>query len=224
MKKNNIDSFEFMECIAILKTTGKKADSMKSLRDIIAIISDESIFHHTYQYFLKGHIMEHTNDFANWVAMHLEERVLAERLSNIDPYIFKTIEDIRKELLRILDEYIKDFPESRHVHKGDEFYFTETVTMVFPLGLKAKSLAEFLVAIKNIETSCIYYHFYDARIRHGRGIDDFSRWIEKALGEIKLAKKIRMIDPFMHSLEGIRSHITDLVEQHVRAEMQGIET
>jgi hypothetical protein len=223
MKKKNIDAFEFMECIAILKTTGKKAASLKELRDIVATVSEESIFHHTYQYFLKGHIMEHTNDFSNWIAMNLEERVLAEHLSNIDPYIFKTIEDIRKELLRILDEYIKNFPETRHVHKGDEFYFTETITMVFPLGIKAKSLAEFLVAIKNIETSCIYYHFYDARIRQGRGIDDFSRWIESATGNKKLARKIRMIDPFMHSLERIRTHITDLVEEHVTAEMQGIE-
>lgn len=220
--KNDITPFEFMECVAILKTTGKKAGSLKELRDIISTISNDSIFHHTYQYFLKGHIMEHTNDFANWLAMHLEDRIVAEHLSNIDPYIFKSIKDIRHELLRILDDYIKDSPEPRHVREGDEFYFSETVTLTFPLGIKAKSLAEFLVAIKNIGTSCIYYHFYDARIRHGKGIDDFTRWIDKVIGDKKLAKKIKMIDPFMHSLEGIRSHITDLVEKHVKADMQGI--
>ena len=65
--KNNNNPFEFMECVAILKTTGKKAGTLKEFRDTIAKISNDSIFHHTYQYFLKGHIMEHTNDFANWV-------------------------------------------------------------------------------------------------------------------------------------------------------------
>ncbi len=221
--RKEVKPFKFMECIAIHKTTGKKADSHESLRDIIATISDESIFHHTYQYFLKGHIMEHTNDFADWVARNLEERILAEHLSNLDPYKFKKISDIRKELLRILNDYIKDFPESRHVHKGDEFYFSESITMVFPLGIQAKSLAEFLVAIKNIETSCIYYHFYDARIRQGKGVDDFSRWIGKELGHKKLAKEIKMIDPFMHNLDNIRFHITDLVEQHVTEEMKRID-
>ena len=78
--------FEFRQCITILKSTGIKAANLKELRQIIATVSDDSIFHHTYQYFLKEHILEYTNDFAHWAGESLEERAVAEELSNIDPY------------------------------------------------------------------------------------------------------------------------------------------
>ena len=91
-----IEPFEFKQCINISKSTGTKAVSLRELRDRLSSVSDESIFHHTYQYFLKGHILEYTNDFAHWAGESLEERALAERLSNIDPYDFKNITDLRK--------------------------------------------------------------------------------------------------------------------------------
>ncbi len=175
-----IEPFEFRQCVSILVSTGKKAKDLHELRNMIATISDESIFHHTYQYFLKGHILEYTNDFAHWAGESLEERALAEHLSNIDPYEFKDIKDLREKIILVIDEYLKNFPEPRMAASGDEFFFNETITIVFPVGIRAKNLAEFLAAIKFIDTGCIYYHFYEARMRLGGGIDDFSRWIEDA--------------------------------------------
>lgn len=218
-----IEPFEFKQCISILKSTGRKAKNLPELRDVIAVISDECIFHHTYQYFLKGHILEYTNDFAQWVGESLEERALAEHLSNIDPYDFKEINDLRNQLLVVIDDYLKNFPEPRQTMPGDEFYFNETVTLIFPIGIRAKNLAEFLTAIKYIDAGSIYYHFFEARIRLGGGIDDFSRWIEDALEKRELAEKIRAIDPFMHDLEGIRGHIATAVEEEVRKDMEVID-
>lgn len=218
-----IEPFEFKQCVSIPKSIGKKAKNLHELRDIIAIISDECIFHHTYQYFLKGHILEYTNNFANWAGESLEERALSEHLSNIDPYEFKNINDLRNELLNVIDDYLKKFPEPREAMSGDEFYFNETVTLIFPVGIRAKNLAEFLTAIKYIDEGSIYYHFYEARIRLGGGIDDFSRWIEDYFGKKLLAERIRAIDPFMHNLEGIREHIAEAVEEEVRKDMEVVE-
>ena len=218
-----IEQFEFKQCISILKSTGKKAKNLQKLRDVIAVVSEECIFHHTYQYFIKGHILEYTNDFAHWAGESLEERALSENLSNIDPYVFKTINDLRNELLNVMDYYIEKFPEPRQAMPGDEFYFNETVTLIFPIGIRAKNLAEFLTAIKYIDAGSIYYHFYEARIRLGSGIDDFSRWIEDAFGKKELVELIRAIDPFMHNLEGIREHITEAVEEEVRKDMEVID-
>lgn len=212
--------FEFKECISILKSTGEKAKNLRELRDTIAQISDECIFHHTYQYFLKGHILEYTNDFAHWAGESLEERALSERLSNIDPYDFKDITDLRNELINVINEYLKMFPEPREAMLGDEFYFNETVTLIFPVGIKARNLAEFLTAMRHINMATIYYHFYEARIRLGGGIDDFSRWVEDAFGKKELANRIRAIDPFMHNLEEIKQHIIEEVEEEVRKDME----
>jgi hypothetical protein len=215
-----IKAFEFKQCVSIIKSTGKKAKTLRELRDLISLVSDDSISHHTYQYFLKEHIHEYTNDYAHWAAESLEERALSEHLSNIDPYDFKKIDDLKFELLKVIDEYIKNFPEPREAMPGDEFYFNETITLTFPVGIKVQNLAEFLLAIKYLDDGSIYYHFYEARVRLGRGVDDFSAWIEDVLRKKELAEKIRAIDPFMHGINGIREHIVEVVDAEVRKEME----
>ena len=214
--------FEFMQYVSIHKSTGKKAGNLRELRDVIAEASEESIVHHNYQYSQKGRMREYTNDFAEWVGESLGEKALAEHLSNIDPYDFKEIGALRNELLGLIDYYFDRVPKPKEAMPGDEFYFTETVTLIFPVGIRARNLAEFFAAIKYIEEDCIYYHFYEARIRLGRGNDDFSRWFEDTLGEKDLAAKIRAVDPLMYTVEHIRTFIAGLVEETVRRDMEAI--
>lgn len=214
--------FEFRQCVSIHKSTGKKAGNLRELRDVIAEASEESIVHHNYQYFMKGHMLEYTNDFAEWVGESLGEKALAEHLSNIDPYEYKEIGALRNELLDLIDDYLDRFPNTKEAMPGDELYFNETVTLIFPVGIRARNLAEFFAAIKYIEEDCIYYHFYEARIRLGRGSDDFSRWFEDTLGEKDLAGKIRAVDPLMYTSEQIRTLIAGLVEEKVRRDMEVI--
>jgi len=212
--------FEFRQCISILKSTGKKAANLKELREIIATVSDDSVFHHTYQYFLKEHILEYTNDFAHWAGESLEERALAEQLSNIDPYACETISDLRAAIVAVIDSYLEMFPGPRDALPGDEFFFNETITFVFPVGVWAKNLAEFLIAMKFIDNGCIYYHFYEARMRVADGTDDFSRWLQDSLLKKQLAEKIRTIDPFMHTTEEIRVHISEMIMEEVSSDME----
>ena len=214
--------FEFKQCVSIHKSTGKKAGNLRELRDVIAEASEESIVHHNYQYSQKGRMREYTNDFAEWVGESLGEKALAEHLSNIDPYDFKEIGALRNELLGLIDYYFDRVPKPKEAMPGDEFYFTETVTLIFPVGIRARNLAEFFAAIKYIEEDCIYYHFYEARIRLGRGNDDFSRWFEDTLGEKDLAGKIRAVDPLMYTVEQIRTFIAGLVGETVRRDMEAI--
>jgi hypothetical protein len=214
------DLFEFKQCITLLKATGKKARNLREFRDALSVVSRGSILHHTYQYLLKGHILEYTSDFSHWAGESLEERALAEHLSNIDPYDFGNIEELRAELIKAIDEYREQFPEPRDAMPGDDFFFNETITLVFPAGVRARNLAEFLMAIKYVDASSLYYHFYDARQRLGKAADDFSTWFEAALGKSDLAKRVRAIDPFMHSLEGIRERIAEAVEEEVKKDME----
>jgi hypothetical protein len=212
--------FEFKQCVSLLKATGKKARDLRELRETIAAAPDRSLAHHTYQYFLKGHILEYTNDFAHWAGQSLEESALAERLSSIDPYDFSTVENLRRELLRAIDDYLAAFPEPRPAMEGDEFFFNETVMLVFPAGVRARNLAEFLMAMKHVEESSLYYHFYDARVRLGNRVDDFSQWFDDGLEKPALAQRIRAIDPFMHNLSEIREQIIEAVEDEVTRDME----
>ncbi|MEF9475460.1 MAG: DUF5752 family protein, partial [Candidatus Mariimomonas ferrooxydans] len=210
--------------VSILKSTGKRANSIHSLRDLISRVSDESIFHHMSQYFLKEHILGYTNDFAQWAGESLEERALAERLSNVDPYAFKSIAQTRKELMRVIDDYLSEFPEPRCVLSGDEFYFNEAITLIFPVNINVKNLADFLMALRQIDPGSIYFHFYEARIRLGKGIGDFSRWFKNSLNRKRLVKKIKTIDPFMHNIDGIREHIIEMIEEDMMRDMGRLRT
>lgn len=211
--------FDFIDCVNILKSTGKWVSGLRDLRTTIDEISDESLFHHTCQYFLGGHILEYANDFAQWVGESLEERALSEHLSTIDPFELKDMVSLRRELTGVIDRYLERFPEPRDALPGDEFYFTETITITFNVGIRARNLAEFLAAIRYVDPGSIYYHFYEARIR--LGTDDFSTWFEDVLKKKDLAETIRAIDPFMHTTEGIRQHIVETVEKGIRQDMEG---
>ena len=212
--------FEFRECRKLLIATGKKARNMGELAELIQTASDASIYHHTQEYFFKGHIVEYTNDFAQWVGSVLEARVLSENLSNIDPFRQTSAGSLRTELTNAISAYIKRFGPQGDALPGEEFYFQESVTVVFPAGFRALNLAEFLMAMRFVDSHSIYYHFYEGR-RRLEGVDDFSRWIEEVLGLRDLALAIRAIDPFMHSIEGVREHIISLVEDALRQEIEG---
>lgn len=217
-----VTPFEFRQCVILLKAAGRKARNLRQLREGIEKVSDASIVHHTYQYFLKGHIQEYTNDFAQWAGESLEERALAEWLSNIDPYEYRETGELRKVLLRVIDDYLQEFPEPREAIPVNDFYFNEAVTLLFPAGIRAANLAEFLMALRYVDGASIYYHFYDARMRPDMGIDDFSQWFGQVLGNKELAERVRSVDPFMHNLEGIRSRLAQAVEEALKKEMETI--
>ncbi len=66
---------------------------------------------------------------------------MAEHLSNVAPYDFNDIEDLRKALVKAVDEYLERFPEPRDAMPGDAFFFNETVSFIFPTGVRARNLA-----------------------------------------------------------------------------------
>ncbi|MDA8170689.1 MAG: DUF5752 family protein [Nitrospiraceae bacterium] len=211
--------FEFRECRKLLKATGKKARNLAELMELIRTASDASIYHHTQEYFFKGHIVEYTNDFAQWVASVLEARVLSENLSSIDPFRQSSAEALRSDFANSISAYLEKFGAPGNVLPGEEFYFQESVTIVFPAGFRALNLAEFLMAMRFVDSQSIYYHFYEGR-RRLEGVDDFSKWVEATLGHRDLALRIRAIDPFMHSIEGVREHIVSFVEDALREEIE----
>ncbi len=216
---SDVSYFNFQECSIVLKSTGLKAGTIEEMRDLLRRVSDNCIYHHTFQYFFKGNILEYTNDFAQWAGEAIGERELSERLSNVDPYVLPSLKELREELVRIIDDFLSTFPTPRAALQGDELFFNESVTIIYPLGIRARNLAEFLMVIRYIDPGSLYYHFYEARKRLG-GIDDFSMWMEHSLGMKETAERIRAIDPFMHNIESIRQHIIDELEEAVRTDME----
>lgn len=209
-------TFRFYECFALTTLTGRKAADILDLLDIMKTVSRESIFHHMHQYFLKPHAVEpeFPNDFAVWVSESLGEPLLAEALANVNPFEFAKIEDLRFELMRIIHEYLGTYPPPRPVLPGREFMFNEGITIVLPTSMECgPQLHDFLLKLREVDYSSIYFHFYESRLRLDRPTDDFSEYLSTSLDRPGIAARIKSLDPYMYSTEVLREKIASLIEE-----------
>jgi len=207
--------FRFFECFVLTTLTGRRASTVVELVEILKTISPESIFHHMHQYFLKPHLVvpEFTNDFAVWASQHLREPLLAEALANVNPFEFSNIEELRAELLAIMERYISSCPRSVPVPRDREFMFNEGITLVIPTGMEALQMHDFVQKLKEVDASSVYFHFFESRLRLGRPVDDFSEFLATTLQRPEVASRIKSLDPYMYSTGTLRDKIVKIIEE-----------
>ncbi|MBU4149296.1 MAG: hypothetical protein KKB52_02980 [Candidatus Omnitrophica bacterium] len=204
--------FHFMGCIEIRELLGKKANDEQKLLELIEEVPIDSIYYHTHSYFLRHFYITgpYPNDFANWAAIQARDRVLGEKLAFVTPSGNKTLEDIRAELIEIIDHHISAMKSVHFVTHGEPFYFMKSRITEVPTGVLVTNLEEFVEALKSVHASAIYNHIFEARLRDRQGRSDFSIWLRDALGLKELSERFEMVDSYMYSLEGLRNKFLDL--------------
>ena len=96
--------FQFFSCLELRKVLGKRAIDEQRLLELIEEVPADSIYYHTHSYYLRHPFSQglFPNDFATWAALHVQDRVLAERLGLLDPFQFDHIEELREALMSVL--------------------------------------------------------------------------------------------------------------------------
>ncbi len=211
-------NFEFRGCIEIKELLADKADNEVQLMSLIETVPVDSIYYHTHGYFLRHFYLtgQYPNDFANWVALEVRDRVLGEKLGFITPFGNKTLEDIRNELLDTIDNHLSIIKTIPSVESGESFFFMKSRIMEIPMGISANNLYGFMEAMRVVHASAIYNHIFEARLRMKRGKSDFSIWLDETLGLNELADKIERLDCYMYSLEDLRAKIINLCEEEAK--------
>ena len=209
-----MNAFNFKGCIEIKELLGKKADDELELLELIEEVPIDSIYYHMHSYFLRHHYIAgfYPNDFANWTAAQVRDRVLGEKLATVIPEQFKSLEDIRLELLDVIDSHLSTIHTIPSLVYGEPFYFMKSRIIEVPTDVSVNTFQEFKEALKNIDDSAIYNHIFEARLRVRRGRSDFAIWLEEVLGKKELAGKFEMVDSYMYSLEGLRNKLLELCE------------
>ncbi|MBU1122755.1 MAG: DUF5752 family protein [Candidatus Omnitrophota bacterium] len=213
--------FEFKGCVEIKKLLGKRADDEHQLMDLIEDVSVDSIYYHTHSFFLRHYYLvgSYPNDFANWAAIQVRDHVLGEKLAGVTAYGYsRGVEDIRAQLIEIIDAHLSDIKVIPAVVYGQPFYFMESEILEISTGVEVSCMEEFIEALKIVDASAIYNHMFEARLRVKKGRSDFSIWIDEALGMKALAEKVEKIDSYMHSLEGLRNKLVDICNREFRNE------
>ena len=211
------EPFKFYTRLHLSELTGRKASNLKQLVDIMRIMPESSIYHHTHRFLQQHQYLspEPPNDFAYWVTSVLGEEKLGERLASIDTVQFTTIQELQNKIISTIETYIKSNAKAaiRYAHENEEFHFMKSVSFILTTQYSATDLAEFVEILKKVDIDSIYFHIFEARLRLGKKTNDFSNWIETSLGNKELASKILKLDPYTYTLEDLRKTLIRIIEK-----------
>jgi hypothetical protein len=210
-----MSTFQFMTKSDLTLLLGRKAKNAMELNAGLREVPAMSVYFHTHHFLQQHHYLspEPPNDFAYWVTNVLNDDVLGEQLASIDIMQFVSIEEIRQRFLSLLEEYLKTAERIIDSPRGEEFHFMSCQTFAFPTPYVATTLGEFRDILEKVSIDTIYYHMFDARMRPELGNNDFSIWIRDS-GYPDLATAIQALDPYSHTLEGLRKAVIRLIENH----------
>lgn len=218
------EPFKFYTQVSIPELTGLKAANLQELLELIKTVPGSAIYHHTHRFLQQHQYLspEPPNDFAYWITSILGEEELGELLYSIDTIQYTTIRELRDEIVRTIGNYIVQYPQPlrKFATPGEEFHFTKSVSFVFQTPYSASDLKEFQAVLQRVTINSIYFHMFEARLRIGRGTNDFSNWLEDSLSEKKLANKIASLDPYTHTMENLRITLIKLIEKQIVASME----
>ena len=201
--------FGFVACLELKEFVGLRAENERQLADLIDEVSLDSIYYHTHAFFLRHKFVAgaYPNDFATWAAVQVRDRVLGERLAMVDPSGFPNLQALREELVSVIDDHLRGLRVIPGVLLGEPFEFIQSRIVEIPTGIQVRTLKEFREALLDVDVSAIYFHLVEARMRLGRGQNDFAAWLEQGLGLPDLAAKVRAVDPYAGSLERARTRL-----------------
>jgi hypothetical protein len=211
--------FVFTGCLELRQALDHRATDERELLERLEEVPAGSVFYHTHGYFLRHRPITtaYGNDFAAWVAGHVRDQVLAERLAVVNPFEFPSLEHVREELASVIHDHLLRLSSVPRVEFGEPFHFQQSHIVEVPLGPGANTLAEFRAGLATVDASAIYMHMVEARARLGRPAGDFAEWMRTSLGMPQLAERIERIDTYMTSLERVRARVLALVDAALEA-------
>ncbi|MDW7771983.1 MAG: DUF5752 family protein [Desulfobulbaceae bacterium] len=206
-----VNVFEIKDCALIAIATGSRANNLKELRDTLSSISLDSIYYHFWGGLLQPRFeeREYNNDFAAWVWYGMHDATLAERLAVVDPTEYADMEDLRQELLEIIEERLDEEKYLSWVPASARFEFIRSQIVIFDTGKRVESPEKLAGLLPDLSTGSIFYHFIDARRRIKSHNDDFSLWLSGFDGKYpETVRKLADLDPYFGTLNQMKEKLT----------------
>jgi Family of unknown function (DUF5752) len=211
--------FTFVACMELKEFIGVRAENERQLAQLIDEVPLDSIYYHTHGFLLRHRLVTgpYPNDFATWADVQVRDRVLGERLAMVDPADFSTLQALREELVSAVDEHLRQLGVVPVVMSGEPFEFIQSRIVEIPTGIEVKTLQELRDATLEVDQSALYFHLVEARLRLGRGRNDFAAWLERALGLPDLARRVQSVNPYADGLEQARTRLVALLDEALAA-------
>jgi hypothetical protein len=209
--------FGIRDCVLIAIATGVKALTLKELCDGLAQIHAGSIYYHFWGGLLQPRFeqQEYNNDFAAWCRHELHDAQLAERLAVVDPTDYGDMEDLRRELIEIIEQRVDESERLQWVPVNRPFEFIQSKIIVFDTHTRVGEPEALAELMPRFSTGTVFYHFIDARRRSPARLDDFSAWL-CVFGDryTRLIHDLADIDPYFGTLVELRQQLADTFARH----------
>lgn len=197
-------------CAMAAMATGEHVGSLLGLRDKLVTIPADCIYYHFWggRLFPQFTHPEYHNDFAIWVHANLHDESLAEQLSLIDPTQYSCLEELRTDLMEVVEQRLDEYTMLPLAKKDELFHFIRSSLIVFDTPYVFDSPRDMALKLKTVSPSSIYFHFIDARTRTPERIDDFSTFLGTFGDEYAvLIDMLKAIDPYFLSLSSLRNEL-----------------
>ena len=203
-------AFVIRDCALVVLATGRRARLLQEFRDHLRDVEPASLYHHFWGGLLQPRFeqREYNNDFAAWIRHGIHDGVLAERLAALDPTYFDDLEDLRFEVLELIDGRLDEVEYLAWAHATEPFEFVRSQIVVLDTTRRLTEPCELADVVPQLSTSSIFYHFIDARRRTPEGHDDFRDWLA-GFGESyrPACGALAEIDPYFGSLADLRDRV-----------------
>lgn len=209
------EPFHFYTRLNLVMLLHRRACNARELLEGIKEVPLSSIYYHTHHFLQEHHYLvpPPTSDFSLWLTAALGMDDLGEALGSVDTIEFHDLEELRAELVKLIERHLKRRRGGSDCSEGHEFHFMAAKIFVLPTHYKAGTVEEFIECLRFVSIDSIYFHIFEARLRLKLDENDFSRWL-KSLGKKELAARIARLDPYSLTREGLRQKIIALGEKH----------
>jgi hypothetical protein len=210
--------FAVKDCALAIIATGRRAQTLRELRDILREIHPGCIYQHFWGTLLRPQFSdrEYNNDFAAWCHQSLHDNRAAERLAVIDPAGYSNMEDLRQELVEVIEERLDETEYMLFAQADHQFHFVRSVIVVFDTYRRLSHPRELVKALPQLSVGSIFYHFIDARRREPILVDDFRAWLMGLGPQYQgLCDSLAEIDPYFDSLFVLRERLTEVFAKHL---------
>jgi len=210
---NNVEPFAIKDSALMAIATGKRAQNLRELAELLRDINPDSIYYHFWGGLLRPRFdnPEYHNDFAIWAANSLHDKILAERLGVIDPTDFDNLEELRQELIDVIEEFLDEKDIPLWAKRDDQFEFIRSQIVVFDTRKVVAEPQGFRGVLPTVSLGTIFYHFIDARQRNQDAVDDFRNWLIGFGARYEaLCERVKGIDPYFAPLARLRDELTDV--------------
>ncbi|MBN1825860.1 MAG: hypothetical protein JW958_06300 [Candidatus Eisenbacteria bacterium] len=220
-RKKTMRPFVIRDCALSAIAIGVRAQNLRELRDLLRDIHPDAIYYHFWGGLLRPRIddPEYNNDFAAWAAHGLHDERLAERLAIIDPTDYDDLENLRSDILDVVEERLDESEYVPWSSVDNQFAFIRSQIVVFNTHRRLHHPEELVEAIPHISLGSIFFHVIDARRRTPDGVDDFHGWL-RDLGDAysPLCNELTGVDPYFTTLADLRRHLSGIFRKHLGGE------